>query len=144
MKNQLIEEAYKAIQEEVKELYKDHVIDETRLRDVQLKHPTDRAKWVEKKHLKKAQLKDLRIQLRDLLNDATESLHKAKKKNGEPTKSKAYCENLVKNSKQYKELESKVFKSELIYEFFEDAVGSISRFQWDISTFVKTIDIEER
>jgi hypothetical protein len=140
--NQEPEELMDIIAKYAKEYGEDTRIDELRLREMLLKMAGIKGKWISYKAYNKAALIKLKRRQERILDEGVDIVKQQHEDAGHPILKKG-AEEILKNSKKYKEITHKVENLTALVEYFSDSVYAIQNINWDIKNLIETIKIDE-
>ena len=121
----------------------DSRIDEFRLKEMELKIPGLKGKWASYKAVNKAQLYKLKKERDRLIEEGVPKIKERNEAQGNPVISNKHAENILKQSKMFKELEESINRLTVLCEYFEDALKNMQQIGFDVKNLVDTIKIDE-
>lgn len=142
MSNSIQEDLLSIIENYAKEYHEDTLIDEMRLREMELKIPGLKGKWACYKAVNKAQLVKLKNQRDELLDEGVALIKQKKEDEGNPVSLKG-AEYILKRSEKYKQLDEKITRLTVLCEYFEDSVKNIQSIGFDVKNLVDTLKLDE-
>ena len=130
------------LEEYTSEYYKDTHIDEIKLREMELKVPGLKGKWASYKAINKAKLFKLKKQREELMDNGIDMIKQKREADGNPVSYKG-AENILRNTKKFKELNKQIERLTILCDYFEDALKNIQSIGFDIKNLIDTIKLDE-
>lgn len=124
------------------EYFEDSIIDECKLREMELKIPSIKGKWATYKGINKAKLFKLKQERVKLIEEAVPAIQQKRESEGHVV-SKKGAEFILRGTKKFKDLDEKITKLTILNEYFEDSLKNIQSISFDIKNLVDTIKIDE-
>ena len=125
-----------------KELLHDSILDDTRLREIELKIPGIKAKWATYRSINNARLYKLNVERNRLVADGVKMIVKKREAEGNPVSQKG-AEYMLKHSEQYLNLTQRIDKLEFLANTFTDYLYVIKGITYDVKNLVETIKVDE-
>jgi len=125
-----------------KEYHEDTVLDDFRLREVELKVPGIKGKWASYKAVNYAKLLKLKRQREELLDEGISIVKQKREDDGNPVSLKG-AEYILRKSSNFRELDNKISILTLLCEYFDDSLKNIQSIGFDIKNLVDTIKMDE-
>jgi len=136
------EDIIEIIEKYSKEYGMDTILDETRLREIELKIPGIKGKWASYKAVNKAKLFKLKKDRDRLLSDGVEIVYKERSESGNPV-SKHGAEKILRNTQKFQVIAQDIERLTILCEYFEDTLKNIQSIGFDVKNLVETIKIDE-
>lgn len=138
----MVEDIKDVLEKYINDYQNDVIIDEFRLKEIELKVPSLKGKWSAIKARNKAELIRMKAELDDYVNTSLPILIQKSNESGNPL-SKTKAEYKLKQSKKYKEHKNKIDNLSILVEFFESCEKNIQSMGFDIKNLVETIKLDE-
>ena len=142
MNESMPEDILDILEQYSKEYHEDTVLDDFRLREVELKVPGIKGKWASYKTVNYAKLLKLKRHREELLDEGVEIIKNKREDDGNPVSLKG-AEYILRKSTKFRELDHKISVLTLLCEYFDDSLKNIQSIGFDIKNLVDTIKMDE-
>lgn len=126
-----------------KEFIEDFKYGKNDITEMTLKIPSLKAKWSEIRAIHKAKQEQLEDKLKDYIFIGVDVVKKQQEAAGKPC-TKQGAENMIKSSKEYKNIEKRVKNLKNLNIFLEDLNKSSQGIDWTIKNSLTSISADER
>jgi hypothetical protein len=130
------------VQQYADEYFRDTYVDELKLNEMTLKVPGIKGKWATYKSINRAKLHKLIKQKQELLDSGIEMIKQKRESEGNPVSFKG-AENILRNTKKFKELQTEIDRLTILTDYFQDALDCIKSMNWDVKNIIEAIKLDE-